>query len=307
MRKEIKEVQKELDKAVDKREKVKVAAEVEKKETKVLTSQLKDLEKKVEKFKPIAPSDSPIDATSNQYSSLERLIKSQRPLDKRNGKQWSKYLIAQNMSQAEMKQRGVWELLEKNKTKEISKDKLLEVMNDKDHLVRSLAISVESDAPHRGTFEIIDWEENYKPVVIDRGDSVLNNTYSSNKNDKYEFIARGYAADGQVVTRIIKITQADGGARYSYTIDSSWWDESYNYEEYIPSLSEVKHLSQGSVTSAVRYQLDEGNATVDWRSLTVESKLQHGDIDIPQNYQERLVIVPNLKRSVGPTISHRIQ
>ena len=83
------------------------------------------------KFKPLEPSEAPKVTTTNHYSSLERLIKGQRDTDVRNGKQWRKYLIGQDMSQAEMKITGVWDELEDNLDNVVSKGSLLSRISDK--------------------------------------------------------------------------------------------------------------------------------------------------------------------------------
>ena len=107
----------------------------------------------IKQFEPLPKAES-APLVQPFYSSLERLIEKQRPLDKRNGTQWRKYFITQGMSEAEMKHTGVWDELEKSGRKDIPKETLLATIDKNRVSLGSFNVAIPT-----GKVDVLEWDE----------------------------------------------------------------------------------------------------------------------------------------------------
>ena len=294
LRKEISVAEKKLDRAIAKREDVKVTE----KETKVLTSQLKDLEKQVEKFKPIAPSEAPDHLKVNQYSSLERLIKSQRPLDKRNGKQWSKYLTTQGMSLAEIKHTGIWDVLEKSKTKDIPKEKLLDAIDKKRFPVFSHEVQIDDFEP-----EVLEWDDVVN-IKVGKSEALYDEVNDLSPSANYSVSIVQHSKGGSY--SIIKGEPSSSRLSRTYLV----------YAEAPDMLSGIQHSTISDARHYAQQLSDETQSARpnDHRSTTIE--FHHiGKRKKPKNYREVVIQLPqvasqtldDLSKSVTQSVRNSLQ
>ena len=254
-------------------------------------------------FQPLPKAES-LPATQPFYSSLERLIKGQRETDIRNGTQWRKYLIGQDMSQAEMKVTGVWDVLEKSKTKEITKERLLKVINDPENDLTSKSISVERNVIDRGNDPMIRWDEDFEIEKFDEEDypKIIYHLTGRVEGDKYAHVAAGQDDSDSVQVGIIRITSDDGNVKYGYTVYTDILDDTMVGDRFSDSLEDIKHIAQSNAIDAL-YEYDRSNETYsgsgsDWKNTTVEREFNHLGNETPENYQERIVMVTEFRRGV---------
>ena len=259
----------------------------------LLEDQLEDLEKRAEKFSPLPKAES-VPLVQPFYSSLVRLIEQQRPLDKRNGKQWSKYLITQGMSEVEMRALGVSSLLQKKLDKEVTKDDLLVVI-EKNKVVE------DSVLVQGANWEVtrVQWYDINEPLA---DSAVMEGFMSLNFSLDNDFqILKGIELDrlegDVIVIQIVRVTTKKGKVTY-FPIERPEWDTPEVHEEF-KLLSDAQHYSERLINEIVVHD-DDIKEHSDWRSITIEvtgtgpfkgSHTLGNDIN---NYQERLVIIPDL-------------
>ena len=265
--------------------------------------------KTIEEFKPLTKAES-VPLVQPFYSSLERLIENQRPLDKRNGTQWRKYLIAEGMSKAEMKVTGVWDVLEKSKTKKVTQARLLKVINNPENDLTSKSISVQQDYENFSTASFR-WDQDFKIQKLDVDDYPniiyhLKDHGEHKGSNKYAYVAEGKDTADFVSINIIRITRKDGNVKYGWILDSENRDDAVVGRTFSDSLEDAKHIGREKALSELEYFVFGGANDVemlgsvgrDWRGITIEQEFNHLGNEIPENYQERIVMVPELRRGV---------
>ena len=214
------------------------------------------------------------------------------------------------MSEAEMKVTGVWQVLEKNKTKKVTKDNLLKVMKEPKNSVTSKSISVEKE--RRVADATINWLENFQVEEFDPDTwpPITRNVPNSAESYTFERVAGSVDSDDPKSLGIIRITDNHGTVKYGYTIRHPEMEETLLGEELSDSLEDMKHIAQARfLDDADEHGLTARNAdTPDWRRVTIEEKLNHLDKGIlAENYQERIVIVPDLRRGVTKPLKYGIR
>ena len=289
LREKVKSATKQLDKNIVEREKALVSTAIKESEEKVLTSQLKDLEKRVAKFKPIAPSESPTSAAPVQYSSLERLIKSQRPLDKRNGKQWRKYLIGQGMSEAEMRYTGVWELLEKNKITETTKETLLATMSKNRADVKSYEAQDVGDFLEQSGV-VLEWDDPINKKSVSKTDGIYKEINATQSFDSEVFVFQ-HSKNGEftIIKAVPPSSKQSKHPILYYLYETQ--NRVLAVENPAADASTIRHYGQDTWNSWLG---EEAVVAKDWRSLTIESQ-KLVKKDFPENYREVLIQLPGAR------------
>ena len=239
-----------------------------------LENRIANLKDYVRKFKPIPPSESPTGLVPVQYSSLERLIENQRPLDKRNGKQWSKYFVTQGMNPAEIKHTGVWEILESNKTKEVTKEDLLAAINKNRLAVIPHEVQVDDFLLKK-----LAWNNEMNKELDNIGDPVYEEVTDGLKN-RHQIFRVQESNDSEFT--IYKTIPERAGARPVYRV--YWEERALLSNEHHRTLSDAQHGAQRIADE------DLNQRDVDWRSMTIEADGTQGRS--PKNYREVVIEIP---------------
>ena len=228
-------------------------------------------------FQPL-PKAKSIPVVEPFYSSLERLIEKQRPLDKRNGTQWRKYLITQGMSQAEMKHTGVWNELEKSERKDIPKETLLATIDKNRAVVKSYDVQVDKTVDGSVVLRWYDPRDEeigipshvYEQLEDSVARIIDNKAYYVQESENGNF-------------SIIKANIAGDGTQYFVYLEGP---ELLSSEPH-GTLSDARHAAQQLADG----QTDVIDAGTDWRSITVEKNAMYAE-EQPRNYREVLIQLP---------------